>query len=216
MERGVDGRVIRGGGRDARSDEALVAHCLEGEAAAWEELVGRHAGLVWTIARRSGLAPEEAEDVFQTAFVLAWRNLGLLDRPAAVAGWIATIARREAWRARRKRAARAERETPAEDAVDAPADRPLPDEELARLERRALLERAVGRLDRKCRELLEALFLEEPPPAYAEVAERLGMPIGSLGPTRGRCLGKLRRILERMGWEVSSTGPPSSTPVKGR
>lgn len=191
-----------------------MAACVQGKAGAWAELVRRHAGLVHAIARRSGLGPEDAEEVFQAAFVLAWRNLGLLDRPEAVGGWIATIARREAWRLRRRRAAEVGRTTGDEAAGERPAAGPLPDEALARLERRAVLERALERLDDRCRELVRLLFFEEPPPAYAEAAERLGMPIGSLGPTRGRCLEKLRRILERIGGDVFTEGDDDSTTME--
>lgn len=201
----------------ALSDEALVAACLEGESGAWAELVRRHAGLIYAIARRSGLAREDAEDAFQATFVLAWRNLGLLDRPKAVAGWIATIARREAWRLRQRRIGEASRTTSPESGVsdEIPAPGPLPDAAIERLERRARLEAAVDRLDERCRSLVRLLFLEDPAPSYAEAAERLGMPIGSLGPTRGRCLEKLREILDRAGWDVSAASPQDSTRRNG-
>ena len=205
--------MIHGGDRE-RPDEALVAACLDGQAGAWEELVRRHAALVHSIARRSGLGNEDADEVFQTTYVLAWRNLGLLDRPAALGGWIATIARREAWRLRRRRAGETERTDDDAAAAEQPAAAPLPDEALAALERRALLERALERLDERCAALVRLLFFEEPPPAYADAARRLGMPIGSLGPTRGRCLEKLRRNLERIGGDVFTGGDDDSTDME--
>ncbi len=131
-----------------------------------------------------------------------WRNLDLLSEPEAFPGWISTIARREAWRTSRRRSRIAEQERrvasdPAGGGL--PWQSPPPDKASERAERVALLRHAVDRLDERCRALLAMLFWEEPPPAYEEVAERLGMPLGSLGPTRGRCLEKLRERLEEVG-----------------
>lgn len=185
-------------------DDDLVRACLDGDDAAWEALVRRYGRLVHGLAARAGLDPEAAADVVQTVFVIVYRNLGLLDEPAALGGWIATIARREAWRASRRDARRTETE---EAAVSDPAVGPDPgppraDERLERAERAFLVERGLERIDERCRALLGILFWESPTPSYREIAERLDVPVGSLGPTRGRCLEKLRQALEELGWRA--------------
>jgi RNA polymerase sigma factor (sigma-70 family) len=189
--------------QEALPDPALIARCIEGDEAAWETLVRRYANLVYAIAHRAGLAEDEAADVFQTVFVIVWRSLDLLSEPQAFPGWLATIARRESWRVSRGRARRA---TTVERAASDPSATVLPlrparaDEVLESVERAALVQHAVEGLDERCRELLTVLFWETPAPSYDEVAERLGMPLGSLGPTRGRCLEKLRGRLAELGF----------------
>lgn len=188
-------------------DADLVAACRAGEEGAWDAVVERHAPLLWAIARRSGLDPEEAADLVQTVFMIAWRGLDLLERPGALGGWLAAVARREAWRVSRRRRAESGPDAAVEE-VAHPG--PLPDAELDRLERAALLDRAIERLDDRCRDLLRLLFYREPAPSYAEAAAELGMPIGGIGPTRGRCLEKLRRILEALAPDVSAAASPAS------
>lgn len=188
---------------DATPDLSLIARCLEGDEAAWEALVRRYANLVHSIAGRAGLSEDEAADVFQAVFVIVWRSLDLLSEPQAFPGWLATIARRETWRLARGRARRArsdERMASDPSAGVLPSRPARADEALEGVERAALVQHAVAALDGKCRELLTILFWETPPPSYDEIAERLGMRIGSLGPTRGRCLEKLRGRLAESGF----------------
>lgn len=184
-------------------DTVLISRCVEGDEGAWESLVRRYANLVYAIASRAGLSDDEAADAFQAVFVIVWRNLDLLDEPQAFAGWLATIARRETWRIARGRRRRRER---VEQMAADPAGEVLPampapaDEALDRAERAALVQHAVEGLDGRCREMLTILFWETPTPPYEEVAGRIGMPLGSLGPTRARCLEKLRSRLEEAGF----------------
>lgn len=187
---------------DARPDEALVEACLEGDDSAWSALVERYGGLVHGLARRAGLDPEDAADAAQAVFVIAWRNLGLLDRPGAVGGWLATIARRESWRLKR----RLDRERGDEPAPGELAEPARVEREMLAAERRHWLERGIERLGERCRTLLDLLFLRRPPASYGEAAEALDMPIGSVGPTRGRCLEKLRGVLTDLAPGVFSGG----------
>lgn len=182
-------------------DQELIRRCLESDEAAWDALVRRYSNLVYALVSRTGLSDDEAADTFQSVFTIVWRNLELLEERRAFAGWISTIARREAWRMARKHArekAKTERMAvdPGGEALPSPSA--LADEELERAERAALVQHAVGRLDERCRRMLTMLFWESPTPAYEVVAERLDMPLGSLGPTRGRCLEKLRERLEEV------------------
>jgi len=186
------------------SDRELVRACRQGDRGAWERLVRRYARLVHGIAHRAGLPADEAADHVQSVFTVAYRSLPLLDSPGALSGWLATIARREAWRRNRKRRRERERE---ETAVEDPSTRDdlvpsteRPDEALERAERAFLVERGIDHLDDRCRTLLRMLFYENPVPSYEEVAQRLDVPVGSVGPTRGRCLEKLRRALEASGF----------------
>lgn len=187
-----------------RSDEALAQACLDGDRGAWEALVGRYGRLVHGIATRSGLNPDEGEDVHQIVFVQVYRGLGLLDHPGAIRSWIATIARREAWRAARGRRRALDPEAravvPDDAAAILHAGPRAADDPLERVERAFLVERGLERLDDRCRRLLRMLFYEEPTPSYEETAERLDVPLGSVGPTRARCLDKLRRLLEEAGF----------------
>ena len=189
--------------QEETSDVALIERCLEGNEAAWEALVRRYSNLVFAIASRSGLSEDEVADAFQAVFVIVWRNLALLDEPQAFPGWLATIARREAWRVARGSARRRER---AERMGSDPTGYALPrsparaDEAVESAENAALVQQAVEGLDERCREMLTLLFWESPSPSYEKIAERLGLPLGSLGPTRGRCLEKLRRRLDEAGF----------------
>ena len=183
------------------SDAEVVDGCLGGDRRCWEALVRRYGRLVYRIASQAGLAPDDAADVFQTVFFAAFRNLHLIDRPASLRFWLKTTAQREAWQAKR-RLARYDRGTGPEGAGQAADAAPAADGELERAERVFLLERALELLDERCRRLLDHLFFEVRTASYEEIGRALRMPIGSIGPTRGRCLEKLRRALAAMDPEV--------------
>ena len=179
-------------GIDEADDETLVTRCLAGESRAWTALVERYGPVVWGVARRAHLSPDDEADVFQNTWRVAVEELARIRNRAAFAGWIAQIARHQSMRIRRGYGI-ARRSMPyvARDDVD---DR-LPDESLSEIEERHRVGSAVDRIGRKCAELLRALYYEDPPPAYTAVAARLGMRIGSIGPTRARCLEKLEKEL---------------------
>jgi RNA polymerase sigma factor (sigma-70 family) len=185
--------------RDA-DDAALVCACLDGEAAAWNALVARYQRLVFTIALRCGLDESAAADVFQVVFERLHVSLPRLVQPDRLQAWIVTTAKREAIRSSQRARRTVSLDDPAGETVALlAADDPLPDavvEDLRSLDR---LRDALARLDERCRALLTALFLEpgDVEPSYREIAERLGMRIGSLGPTRARCLEKLRQLMEQ-------------------
>lgn len=178
-------------------DRALVMACLDGDESAWRALVARYQRLVHAIALRCGLDDAAAADVFQTVFEKLHRNLAQLHQPDRLSAWISTTARREAIRLSRLRK---------RDAISGPGETSgvveqidesaLPDQDLEDLQRLGRLRNAMDQLDGRCRELLTALFLADGDDAsYESVADELGMPVGSLGPTRARCLEKLRRIM---------------------
>lgn len=182
-------------------DAALVARCRAGDATAWRDLVLRHQRLVDAIARRAGLDPASAADVFQEVFARLLRQIHALREPHRLRAWIVTTAKRETLH----RCARARREVSLDALGDgdadgsAPLDRladdgPLPDQLLDDLQQLDRLHVAFERLDERCRALIGALYREDPPPPYEELAARLSMPVGSVGPTRSRCLDRLRQL----------------------
>lgn len=185
--------------KEGLGDGTLVAAAAAGDPAAWDALVDRHAGLVWSVCRRFRLADTDAQDVSQTVWLRLVERLGTLRDPDAVAGWLATSTRNECiavWRAGRRQTpvspdsaldlALQTGATPHGDADDRPLDHDLLTEE-----RHRALRTAVAGLPAHCRRLLGLLFAD-PPLTYEEIGARLDVSRGYIGPTRARCLGKLR------------------------
>lgn len=177
-----------------RSDPALVRGCLEGNESAWKELIDKYGRLVYSIPRRYGLDAGDAEDVFQEVFAIVHRELDSLRDHTRLSAWLITVTHRQTQRFAR----RLPKHESIEDGIE-PVDEPGL-EELQRWERRQFLEEAMTRLDPRCRQILEAL-LQESGPNYEELAGRLGMAVGSIGPTRARCFKKLESILIALGFE---------------
>jgi RNA polymerase sigma factor (sigma-70 family) len=181
-------------------DAALVARCLRGEGAAWGVLVKRYQRLVYAIVRRVGLDEHAAADVFQTVFARLVQHLSRLAEPSRLQAWIVTTAKREAL-LQRKLGQRNLSMTRADDASDEPSEwefadeSPIAEEALSDLQQLNQLRAALDRLDERCRSLLLMLFRDEDEKlSYEEVARRQGTSIGSIGPTRSRCLDKLRTL----------------------
>ncbi len=174
------------------ADDELVERCLRGDGGAWSLLVDRHGPLVWAIASRMGLTRADAEDVFQATWTVALEELSQIRERRRFAAWLGRVARHQALRVRRGYGiARRAHARVAEDTEEAT----LPDDELERVEERAQVGRALGRIGERCADLLSLLYYADPRPPYEEIAERLGMRIGSIGPTRARCLQKLQDAL---------------------
>ena len=187
---------------DAESDAALAARCNRGEPAAWEALVKRYQRLVYAIVRRIGLDEHAAADVFQTVFMRLMEHLPRLTQLDRLQAWIVTTTKREAL-LQRKRGLRNVSMTRADDddadsaEWDIADDALLPEDALAELQARNQVKNALARLDARCRELLTLLYgADDDKIAYEDVAVQLAMPIGSIGPTRARCLGKLRKLVD--------------------
>jgi RNA polymerase sigma factor (sigma-70 family) len=181
---------------------ALVSAAARGEATAWDALVSRYASLVWAVARAHRLDHGDAADVAQTVWLRLVEHLDRLREPAALAGWLRTTTQHECLRVRRRR----DREVPDPFvAADAPSD-PAPSPELLLLdeERDRQVWAALQRLSERCRTLLRVLAAD-PDASYAEVSAATGLPVGSIGPSRARCLQQLRRGLEAAGYLVASS-----------
>ena len=169
----------------------LVTRARNGEKQAWDALVERYAPLIWSICRRHGLGHADTEDVGQTVWLYLAGHLGNLHEPAALPGWLATTARRECLRL--LRAGRPLAAGYVLDAETIPDDQAeTAEQDLLAAERQAALREAFLDLP-PCGQRLIALLLEDPPVPYAEISVRLGIPVGSIGPNRRRCLDKMRR-----------------------
>ena len=169
---------------------------------AWDQLVERFNGLVWSVARAHRLDQADASDVVQTTWLRLVENLGRLQEPERVGAWLGTTARRECLRTLRMsaRVVPTEAELLPEPGTDAPVSAGL----LADERDRALWS-AFGGLSERCQALLR-LLVADPPPSYEDVGAALDMPIGSIGPTRQRCLDRLRGLavtagVTRGAWE---------------
>src|SRR5262245_16320171 len=178
---------------DPLEDQRLVERCLAGERNAWDALVRRHERLVYAVARAYHLSDPDLADVFQEVFAALVRGLPRLHDPRALVRWLSSttqrIARTRALKARRE-AARTTALAP-ESLKQQPADAGPVGAELERLEEQALIRNALATLHPRCQRLLTALYYEESV-SYAELSLRLGLPIGSIGPTRARCFDRLR------------------------
>jgi RNA polymerase sigma factor (sigma-70 family) len=170
----------------------LVIRARVGDKRAWDALVERYAPLIWSICRRYRLSRDDADDVGQSVWMCLVGHLDKVRNPAALPGWLATTTRREC--------GRLVRAAHAPDAVACALDAEIvPDErveaveqELLAAERHAALREAFACLPREGQRLI-ALLIADPPVTYAEISARLGIPIGSIGPTRSRYLDKMRR-----------------------
>ncbi len=169
---------------------AALARAREGDVSGMDEIVRSLNPLLWHVARSQGASRDDVPDVVQLAWLELTRHLHTIDNPLALTAWLVTTTRRAAWRsARRGRAEELVPETPeVTDTGPTAVDRILTDE------RDQILWRAFERLTERCRRLLRLVALQERPD-YRSAGEVLGMPHGSLGPTRARCLAKLRDLL---------------------
>ncbi len=168
---------------------ALFARWRDGDTAAIDDLVRLLSPVLWQIARAQRLDEEAAADVVQTAWLQLVRRPESVREPGAVGAWLTTTTRREAWRVVKASG----RVDPVAEDLPGPPARSAEEEATTRLRDRALWQ-AVGQLTERCQRLLRvAAFLDRP--NYAQLAEDLGMAVGSIGPTRARCLAKLRELL---------------------
>jgi RNA polymerase sigma factor (sigma-70 family) len=170
----------------------LVTRARNGDRQAWDVLVERYAPLIWSICRRHQMADADARDVGQNVWLCLVDQLGALRDPAALPGWLATTTRRECGRV--LRAARAPVAAGYEpDAETLPDEQAITaEQQLLVAERHAALREALLDLPPASQRLI-TLLAADPPVPYAEISARLGIPVGSIGPTRRRCLEKLRQ-----------------------
>lgn len=175
---------------------ALVVRAAAGDEDAWDALVEHYNGLVWTVIRSHRLQPRDADDAAQTTWLRLLEHIDRLEQPSRVAAWLVTTTRRECLRIRElaRRVVLVEEESDLE-----PAEHPSLEDEvhatLHRQEQRRIVRLALDQLSDKERELMLLLFSESAP-SYADISRHLGIPIGSIGPTRMRCVNKMRLLVD--------------------
>ncbi len=182
-------------------DRALVEACLAGETEAWEALIHRYQRLIYSIPIRAGFSPVDAADIFQSVCLRLFQKLATLRKQEKISSWLMTTTTRECWRVVEKR----RRETQPSiydedyerDIVNQLASRePLADQQRIDVQRQQAVREAVESLSERCRALITLLFYSKEEPSYADIARLMKLPLNSVGPTRARCLQKLKRILE--------------------
>lgn len=188
-------------------DPDLAALCAQGQPAAWAVMVRRYERLIYTVARRAGLDEHAAADVYQTVCVRLFEHLPRLTQTDRLQAWIVTTSKRETLAALRQRArtgylperggGRVDHGDATEDPwLALPDPSPLAEDLLDDLQQMHRVQMGLQALDIRCRQLLTLLFNEDETGDYQQISASLGMRAGSIGPTRARCLSKLRRWLE--------------------
>ena len=181
------------------TDLQLVVACRRGDQLAWERLIRRYQRLIYAIPLRAGLDEDHAAEVFQDVFTTLFQKLNDIEQPEKLQAWLVTTARRKTLHEISKAQVRQQSHVNTDEspygATSIRDEAPLPDEQLLILEEEHRIRTALSSLDERCRTLLELLFYAAEPPSYADIASSLGVPEGSIGPTRARCLAKLLRML---------------------
>lgn len=199
MEHSFDLDAWLGDGIDAHSraqrveesDLDLVQACRIGQPGAWEQLIRRHAGLVYAVARRYGLGEDESADVLQSVCIELWEHLDSVRDASVLKRWLAVVAGRKAWQMRKS----LHRGADQDDALRA-AGLAVSAEDLALAHADAERLRSVlERIPSRDRELIWYLFFDPACPTYAQIAERLGVSVDTVGSLRTRCLKRLRWVL---------------------
>jgi RNA polymerase sigma factor (sigma-70 family) len=172
-------------GVQVRADAELIARCLKGDQASWTELVTRYERLVYSVAHALCPPGEELSDIFQQVWLEAYQRLPDLRNVEALPAWLITVTQRRMYALIRARRG------------SVPLDEEMPDvtERVNQIEREHTLDRAIDQLPDRCQKLIQLLYFDPNEPSYAQVAETLGMPEASIGPTRARCLEKLRKLI---------------------
>ena len=178
-----------------RSDEELLQACRCGDARAWEELLDKYERLVFSIPLSYGLSREDAADITQLTFTIFLQSVESLRPDSRLGSWLATVARRHTWRLLAKN----RQESPVREGDLSEALALVDPKSHGHQERWELVEwlhQGLNRIGERCRELLIALYFDPQEPSYTDVAQQMDMPVGSVGPTRARCLKRLRDALD--------------------
>lgn len=184
------------------TDYKLVSMCLEGDAVAWEILVNRYRKLIFHFPIRAGLGLDRADDVFQDTCLALFNRLSEITQKENLSYWIASVAQRATWKTIRE--TKKENHQDISEIYEVASQDLLPEEDLLIKIEQHHLRTAMASLDPKCRALLLELFFSDQENDYKAVADRFGMSLGSVGPTRNRCLQKLKKILKSKGVKINT------------
>ncbi len=175
------------------SDYDLIQACRRGDVLAWEQVLEKYERLVFSIALKYGLSTEDSADITQLTFTILMQSLDQLRGDTRLGAWLATVAKRHAWRSlarRRREPVGQEKDVAEQEWLSGRSTDPYED-----WERVEWLRSGLEQLDDRCREIISLLYFEPERPSYAQLAARLEVPVGSIGPTRARCLERLKGLL---------------------
>jgi RNA polymerase sigma factor (sigma-70 family) len=184
----------------AWSDERLVRECRKGNQAAWSALIEKYKNLIFSIPIKFGLSREDAADIFQAVCVDLLSSLSQLREPKAIAKWLMQTSFHKCLRWKKDRLNLVD-DLEALDSNRSAAAEELPEEILYQVQREQSVREAISALPPRCGRMVSMLFFDDPPRAYQEVAKELGIASGSIGFIRGRCLKKMRQLLEEKGFQ---------------
>jgi RNA polymerase sigma factor (sigma-70 family) len=169
-----------------QADSELIDRCIQGDQVAWQEFVNRYQRLVYSVAHTLCPPGEDVSDVFQQVWLEVHQHLNQLRNVEAFPAWLMTITKRRMYALIR---ARRNSEQLSEETPDL-------SETLQQIEHEHTLERALTQLPDRCRKLIDLLYFDTSEPSYSEIAKAMSMPESSIGPTRARCLEKLRKLID--------------------
>lgn len=180
-----------------RSDTRLVADCLSGDEEAWAELIEKYKALIYSIPVKYGLPAQEAADVFQATCMELLARLPELREPRALPKWLMQVAHHQCLRWKQQQGRLVSRDSEELPVPETPA---LAEGLVRQTQEEQMLREAMMALSPQCRRLMEMLFFESPPRPYAEAASELGLALGSIGFIRQKCIDRLRRQLDELGF----------------
>jgi RNA polymerase sigma factor (sigma-70 family) len=182
----------------AWSDERLVRECCKGNEAAWSALIDKYKNLIFSIPIKFGLSREDASDIFQSVCVELLAYLPKLREPKALPKWLMQTSYHKCLRWKKDRLNLVEDVENLDNYDQAPED--PPEELLYQVQREQSIRESIAELPPRCRQMVSMLFFDEPPRPYQEIAKEIGVALGSIGFIRGRCLKKMRQLLEKKGF----------------
>jgi len=177
----------------------LVAGCLTGDERAWHILLDRYKNLIYSIPLRYGTPHQDAADIFQAVCLDLFNELPRLRDAEALQGWLIRVTTHKCYHWKRRQAAQ-ESDLGEDQMEEISASELIPPEVIESLEREQMVRESIAQLPPRCREMIELLFFEHPPIPYNEVAKRLRLAKGSIGFIRGRCLKRMKKLLEDKGF----------------
>lgn len=183
------------------ADAELIEGCLKGNEKAWQVLVLRYKRLVYSVPVKWGLHPEDAVDIFQSVWLDCFRQLASLRDIDRLQPWLIRVAIRKCHRFSQTTKARGEDPLADDESNLTPISDETPASMVADLDREQTLRTAVDQLPLRCRQVIESLFFEDPRPSYSIIASRLGLSENSIGFTRERCLKRLKKLLDDLGYQ---------------
>ncbi len=192
--------------RHSLPDRDLIEACLKGDKGAWDTLIKRYAALIYSTCLRTGLSAADSEDVAQDVCVILLDHLADVRDTAKLSSWLISTTKREVWRFQRRKGLKLASELgDGEWDLDSAAGVNMetadsPETEVLALEEQQLVRQAMEDLPERCRRMLTLLYCTDDPVSYTDIAEELALPVGSIGPTRARCLQSLRKLLAAHGF----------------